>query len=173
MSITLRNLIFCGVFQDLDKPCRSAFMKFLFGYLLLLVPAASAQDFSCPAGQADVMKYFVMNEERRASQFLDGKPNPIYTQVFPDSDFASRGYWFWLKSPKAHGFDVKAFDEKYVYMRSTELTWKDNTSFKRFEHDLPVAARCVPEARLGRRSRFGTRSLCTSRPVALTSQAIS
>ena len=125
-------------------------MKFLFGYLLLLlVPAASAQDFSCPAGQADVMKYFVMNEERRASQFLDGKPNPIYTQVFPDRDFASRGYWFWLKSPKAHGFDVKAFDEKYIYMRSTELTWKDNTSFKRFEHDFPVAARCVPEGEAG------------------------
>jgi hypothetical protein len=38
------------------------------------------------------MKYFVMNEERRAGQFIDGKPNPIYTQVFPDSDFASRGY---------------------------------------------------------------------------------
>jgi hypothetical protein len=149
-------------------------MKFLFGSLLLLLPAASvAQDFSCPAGQADVLKYFVMNKERRASQFLDGSPNPIYTQVFPDNDFASRGYWFWLKSPKAHGFDVKSFDEKYVYMRSTELAWKDNTSFKRFEHDLPIAARCVPKARLGRRSRSGTRNLCTTLPVALINPALS
>jgi hypothetical protein len=105
----------------------------------------SAQTFSCPAGQADVMKYFVMGQERRADHFLDGKPNPIYTHVFPGADFADQGYWFWLKSPKAHGFDVKSFDQKYVYMRSTELEWKDNTSFKRFEHDLPIAERCVAE----------------------------
>ena len=42
---------------------------------------------------------------------------------------------------------MKSFDEKYIYMRSTELTWKDNTSFKRFEHDLPIARRCVDEGR--------------------------
>jgi hypothetical protein len=34
-------------------------------------------------------------------------------------------------------------------MRSTELMWKDNTSFKRFERDLPIAARCVPEGEAG------------------------
>jgi hypothetical protein len=133
-----------------EMPCRIASMKFLFAYLLLLSPAVlAAQGFSCPAGQADVMKYFVMSEARRDSRFLQGDPNPIYTQVFPDTDFPAQGYWFWLKGPKAHGFDVKSFDEKYVYMRSTELTWKDNTSFKRFERDLPIAARCAPEGESG------------------------
>lgn len=119
-------------------------------FLLLFIPSAlRAQEFSCPAGRADTMKYFVMSKERRTSYFLDGTPNPIYTEVFPDLDFAARGYWFWLKSPKAHGFDVKSFDDNYVYMRSTELNWKDNTSFKRFVHDLPIAARCVPEGAAG------------------------
>jgi hypothetical protein len=125
-------------------------MKFFLISLFLLFPLTLlAQEFSCPAGRADIMKYFVMDRERRANHFLDGKPNPIYTQVFPDIDFAGQGYWFWLKSPKAHGFDVKSFDEKYVYMRSTELEWKDNSSFKRFEHDLPIAERCVPESEPG------------------------
>src|ERR1700686_4349258 len=125
-------------------------MKFFLISLFSLFPfTVSAEEFSCPAGHADIMKYFVMDRERRAKHFLDGKPNPIYTQVFPDTDFASQGYWFWLKSPKAHGFDVKSFDEKYVYMRSTELDWKDNSSFKRFEHDLPIAERCVPEGEPG------------------------
>ena len=125
-------------------------MKHFFVALFWFVPfSVSAQTFSCPAGQPDVMKYFVMSQERRADHFLDGKPNPIYTRVFPDNDSADRGYWFWLKSPKAHGFDVKSFDEKYVYMRSTELEWKDNSSFKRFEHDLPVAERCVEEGKPG------------------------
>jgi len=90
------------------------------------------------------MQYFAMNKQTRDSQFMGGSPNPIYTEVFPDQDFASSGYWFWLKSPSAHGFDVKAFDQKYVYIRSTELTWTDNSTFKRFAHNLPIAARCVP-----------------------------
>jgi hypothetical protein len=90
------------------------------------------------------MQYFVMNKQDRDSQFMNGKPNPIYTEVFPNQDFAPSGYWFWLKSATAHGFDVKAFDQNYVYIRSTELTWTDNSTFKRFVHDLPIAARCVP-----------------------------
>jgi hypothetical protein len=84
-----------------------------------------------------------MHKQFRAGQFMSGQSNPIYTEVFPDQDFAVTGYWFWLKSVDAHGFDVKAFDQNYVYIRSTELTWTDNTTFKRFDHDLPIAARCV------------------------------
>lgn len=125
-------------------------MKNLLMALFSLVPfSLQAQTFSCPAGQADVMKYFVMSQERRAGHFLEGNPNPIYTVLFPGSDFGYHGYWFWLKSRKAHGFDVKSFDEQYIYMRSTELTWKDNSSFKRFEHDLPIAQRCVDEGQPG------------------------
>ncbi|HET7440923.1 MAG TPA: hypothetical protein VFJ47_06445 [Terriglobales bacterium] len=123
-------------------------MKLIF-MLFFFTTSGHAQTFSCPAGQADVMKYFVMSKEKRANHFVDGHPNPIYTQVFPDHDFAPTGYWFWLKSPKAHGFDVKAFDQDYVYMRSTELEWKDNSTFKRFNHDLPITQRCVPEGKAG------------------------
>lgn len=89
------------------------------------------------------MHYFALSNRYRAAQFMSGNPNAIYTEVFPDQDFATSGHWFWLKSAGAHGFDVKAFDQNYVYLRSTELTWTDNTTFKRFVHDLPVAARCV------------------------------
>ena len=103
----------------------------------------NAQSFSCPSGQTDVMQYFVMSEQNRNTQFMNGSQNPIYTEVFPEEDFAASGYWFWLKSSSAHGFDVKAFDQNYAYMRSTELTWTDNTTFKRFINDLPIAARCV------------------------------
>lgn len=89
------------------------------------------------------MQYFAMSKQNRGSQFLKGQQNSVYTEVFPDDDFASTGYWFWLKSASAHGFDVKAFDQNYIYIRSTELIWDDNTTFKRFASDLPIAARCV------------------------------
>jgi hypothetical protein len=106
-------------------------------------PNPNPQSFSCPAGREDVMQYFALSQQYRGSQFMDGQPNPIYTQVYPSQDFASSGYWFWLKSSSAQGFDVKAFDQNYVYIRSTELTWTDNTTFKRFVRDLPISSRCV------------------------------
>lgn len=125
-------------------------MKIILISLFTIIPfLLSAQEFSCPAGQADTMKYFVLSAEKRADHFMNGRPNPIYTKLFPDTDVAASGYWFWLKSPKAHGFDVKSFDEKYVYMRSTELVWTNNTTFKRFGHDLPIAARCLTEGEPG------------------------
>lgn len=118
-------------------------------FIFLGCSLSEGQNFSCPNGQIDVMKYFALNRDKRDSYFLEGSPNPIYTRVFPDEDFAPSGYWFWLKSPKVHGFDVKAFDQEHVYMRATELEWKDNSTFKRFVHDLPIAARCVTEGKPG------------------------
>lgn len=125
-------------------------MKVLCLFLFLFFsPYIFAQRFSCPAGDSDMMKYFVMSRELRAGHFMSGSPNPIYTEVIPNKDFDGEGRWLWLKSANAHGFDVKAFDERQIYMRSTEWVWDDNTTFKRFEADLPIAARCVPEGRPG------------------------
>jgi len=106
-------------------------------------------EFACPAGKEDMMKYFVMDQSRRSGSFLKGSANSIYTQVFPDQDFAAEGHWFWLKSAAGNGFDVKAFNRDRIFMRSTELTWTDNTSFKRFERDLPIAYRCVAGGQAG------------------------
>jgi hypothetical protein len=131
-------------------------MKFVVSLVLAAIltsahfaRAQGSSAFSCPAGKSDIMKYFVMAKPARTTQFMHGSANSIYTKVFPDEDFSEKGYWFWLKSPKAHGFDVKAFDGERVYMRSTELTWTDHTSFKRFVKDLPISDRCVPEGKPG------------------------
>jgi hypothetical protein len=111
--------------------------------------ALFAQAFSCPQGEADVMKYFVMAKDSRADHFMSGTTNPLYTKVFPNEDFAEAGYWLWLKSDTANGFDVKTFDENRIYMRSTELVWTNNTTFKRFVNDLPIAPRCVAQGKPG------------------------
>jgi hypothetical protein len=124
-------------------------MKYVAAYLLLFSGALFAQPFSCPSGESDMLKYFVMSDKYRDNYFLSGDKNPLYTKVFPNEDFAETGYWFWLKSAQAHGFDVKAFNDTYIFMRSTELIWANNTTFKRFVDDLPIAARCVAEGKPG------------------------
>lgn len=136
---------------------RTASVPVVFVYSLIslislnaiLGGSSAAQTFSCPLGQVDVMKYFALSAQKRPIEFMSGTANPIYTHVFPNQDFATGGFWLWLKSTTAHGFDVKAFDQSYIYMRSTELIWTDNTTFKRFEHDLPIAARCVAAGKPG------------------------
>jgi hypothetical protein len=115
--------------------------------------AQAAERFTCPAGSEDMMKYFAMAQSRRANQYMKGSANSIYTEVVPDTDFDAYGYWFWLKSASGHGFDVKAYNPERIFMRSTELTWTDNTSFKRFQQDLPIAERCVPHGQPGHEIR--------------------
>jgi hypothetical protein len=61
-------------------------MRYLAACVILLSGTVFSQEFSCPAGQGDVMKYFVMDKENRDSQFMSGTTNPIYTEVFPDQD---------------------------------------------------------------------------------------
>src|SRR5207302_3481391 len=88
----------------------------LLALILVSAHPLPAQTFACPTGTIDVMKYFALSAQKRPSQFMNGSPNPIYTEVAPNQDFATSGYWFWFKSPTAHGFDVKAFNESYIYM---------------------------------------------------------
>ena len=71
-------------------------MKLLSVLFVLLTSTIrlASQQYSCPTGQADMMKYFAMSSDRRADHFLKGEPNSILTKVFPDTDFAPTGYWF-------------------------------------------------------------------------------
>jgi hypothetical protein len=85
-----------------------------------------------------------MSKQNRDVPFVNGQRNLICSEVFPDEDFAASGYWFWLKSAGTHPFAVKAFDQNYGSIRSPELVWSDNPTFKRPVKDLPIAARCVP-----------------------------
>lgn len=107
---------------------------------------------SCPAGSEDMMSYFTMGYPARLDSHMGpGNANPIYTTIVPDlgTAFAPTGYFVWTKSSTGYPWDVKTFDTKYVYDRTTELTWTDPTSFKRFTADLPMSPRCIPAGKAG------------------------
>jgi hypothetical protein len=111
-----------------------------------------AQMESCPQGTEDMMNYFTMGYPNRVTNNMGpGNANPIFTNIVPElgSDFATSGYFLWTKSPVGYPWDVKTFDQGYIYDRSTELSWTDPTSFKRFAIDLPMSRRCVPVGKSG------------------------
>ena len=94
-----------------------------------------------------MLNYFVMGYPNRVDQYMaPGNANPIYTSIVPDygnNTYAANGYFIWTKSVSGYPWDIKTFDENYIYDRSTELGWTDPTSFKRFNNDLPMSQRCV------------------------------
>src|SRR6266699_2055295 len=114
---------------------------------LVLAGSAGAQTFSCPAGTEDMLNYCVMNYPDRADYYMGpGNANPIYSAIFPDNglSFAATGYFVWTKGANGYPWDVKTFDQNFVYDRSTELTWTDPQTFKRFnvESSNVTALRC-------------------------------
>jgi hypothetical protein len=68
--------------------CARFILYFFFCCGILLSSQLTAQTFPCREGETDVMKYFVMAQSDRASDHMSGNPNPIYTKVFPNEDFA-------------------------------------------------------------------------------------
>src|SRR5690348_15883311 len=100
-----------------------------------------------------MLNYFLMAYPDRIDQNMGpGNANPIYSSVSPDyasNAHAASGYSVWTTSPSDYRLDVKTFDSNYVYDRATELGWSDPTSFKRFNHDLPMSQRCVRSDQAG------------------------
>lgn len=107
---------------------------------------------SCPAGSEDMMNYFTMGYPNRLDNYMGpGNANPIYTTIVPDlgTAFATAGYFVWTKSAVGYPWDIKTFDSKYIYDRTTELSWTDPTAFKRFTTDLPMSPRCIKIGKAG------------------------
>jgi hypothetical protein len=125
-------------------------MKYLvaFVFCTCVFAQSQSQPFSCPSGTEDMLNYFVMGYPARVDQHMaPGNANPIYSSIVPDygnNTHAASGYFVWTKSQSGYPWDIKTYDTKFVYDRSTELGWTDPTSFKRFNIDLPMSRRCVP-----------------------------
>lgn len=121
--------------------------------------AAHSQTFTCPIGKEDMLNYFVMGYPARDNTYMGpGNANPIYSSISPDdqTEFATSGILVWTKSSQGYPWDVKSFDENYVYDRATELNWNDPTSFKRFNVDLPMTMRCVTVGKAGQAIRVAS-----------------
>jgi hypothetical protein len=121
--------------------------------LLAGMPMYAQSSFTCPAGTEDMLKYFVMAYPNRLTHYMGpGNANPVYTTVEPElgAKYSTTGRFLWIKSSAGYPWDVKAFDQNFVYDRSTELNWNDPTSFKRFTSDLPMSHRCVTVGTAGK-----------------------
>ena len=105
--------------------------------------AQAESTISCPSGTYDMLDWMTMDSDLRATSHLEGTSNPVYTVVDP-------GRFLWVKSGRGYPWDIQLYDDKYIYLWITELSYTVPQSFKEFINNaaktatnLPFVPRCA------------------------------
>jgi hypothetical protein len=108
-----------------------------------LYRAQAESTISCPPGTYDMLDWMTMDSDLRSTSHLEGTSNPVYTVVEP-------GRFLWIKSGRGYPWDVQLYDDKYIYLWITELSYTVPQSFKKFINNtsktttnLPLVPRCA------------------------------
>ena len=97
--------------------------------LLVLVVSISAFGQVCKSNQYDMLDWTAPSA---------GLMNGHYDVIYP-----STGTIYWVKSKAGYPWDVKPFDQKYIYDWGTENIWGNPYTYKNFEKAIPLMPRCV------------------------------
>jgi hypothetical protein len=112
-----------------------AALVMVFGYGM---PARADTTITCPAGTYDMLDWMTMDSSLRSTYHLQGTSNPLYTVMAP-------GKFYWIKGGLGYPWDIQLFDNNYIYLWITELSWTVPQSYKKFTNNtnLPLAPRCA------------------------------
>jgi hypothetical protein len=100
--------------------------------------ASAETTISCPPGMYDMLDWMTMDSDLRSTYHMEGTSNPIYTVM-------ESGKFYWVKGGLGYPWDIQLYDNKYVYLWVTELSWTVPESYKKFTNNtnLPLVPRCA------------------------------
>jgi hypothetical protein len=86
----------------------------------------------------DMLDWMTMDSDLRGTYHLEGTNNPIYTIVDP-------GTFYWVKGGLGYPWDIQRYDNNYIYLWITELSFTVPVSYKKFTNNtnLPLVPRCA------------------------------
>lgn len=132
-----------GALRSRKKPALSFTFLFAIAACSLAIlakptPASAETTIACPPGTYDMLDWMTMDSDLRSTYHLEGTSNPIYTVM--DS-----GKFYWVKSGLGYPWDIQLYDNKYIYLWVTELSWTVPESYKKFTNNtnLPLVPRCA------------------------------
>jgi hypothetical protein len=117
----------------------------IFLLLALLVPvfmtvrsARAESTITCPAGMYDMLDWFTLDSNLRSTSHMEGTSNPLYTIM-------QSGKFYWVKGGLGYPWDIQLYDNNYIYLWITELSWTVPQSYKKFTNNtnLPLVPRCA------------------------------
>jgi hypothetical protein len=85
-----------------------------------------------------MLDWMTMDSDLRSTYHLEGNNNPIYTVVEP-------GKFYWIKSGLGYPWDIQLYDNNFIYLWITELSYTAKDSYKKFTDNtnLPLVPRCA------------------------------
>jgi hypothetical protein len=110
--------------------------------------ALAQPTIACPSGTYDMLDWMTMDSSLRSTYHLEGTNNPVYTVVGP-------GKFYWVKSGRGYPWDIQLYDNKFIYLFITELSYTVPQSYKKFPNNtanttnLPLVPRCASAWRTG------------------------
>jgi hypothetical protein len=122
---------------------KTQLVALLTGTLLLMAfgnaPLANADTtITCPPGMYDMLDWMTMDSALRSTYHLEGTSNPLYTIMDNDK-------FYGVKGGLGYPWDIQLYDNTYVYLWITELSWTVPRSYKKFTDNtnLPLVPRCA------------------------------
>jgi hypothetical protein len=102
------------------------------------IRARAESTISCPPGMYDMLDWMTLDSDLRSTYHLEGTSNPIYTLI-------ASGKFYWVKSGLGYPWDINLFDNNYIYLWITELSFSVPESYKKFTNNtnLPLVPRCA------------------------------
>jgi hypothetical protein len=93
---------------------------------------------TCPTGMYDMLDWLTLDSNLRSAYHMEGTSNPLYTTM-------QSGKFYWVKGGLGYPWDIQLYDNNYVYLWITELSWTVPQSYKKFtgNTNLPFVPRCA------------------------------
>ena len=100
--------------------------------------SAAQSTITCPSGTYDMLDWMTLDSSLRSTYHLEGTSNPLYTVMQP-------GKFYWVKGGGGYPWDIQLYDNNYIYLWITELSWTVPQSYKKFTNNtnLPLVPRCA------------------------------
>ena len=126
-----------GVLVTVKAIFFAAVMLLCFGLFPATNLAHAESTMSCPSGTYDMLDWMTMDSSMRSSSHLSGSANPLYTTVYKDK-------FYWTKGGNGSPWDIQLYDSKYIYLWITEYAWSNPSSYKKSTNNtnMPLTARC-------------------------------
>src|SRR5215467_10857984 len=100
------------------------------------IRARAESTISCPPGTYDMLDWMTLDSDLRSTYHMEGTSNPIYTVM-------ESGKFYWVKGALGYPWDIQLYDNNYIYLWITELSWTVPESYKKFTKNLKLVPRCA------------------------------
>src|SRR5690349_19442351 len=93
---------------------------------------------ACPQGTYDMLDWMTLDSNLSGNYHMAGNANPLYTNTMP-------GKFYWTKGANGSPWDIQLYDNNYIYLWITELSWNNAQTFKKFagNTNMPLVPRCA------------------------------